>query len=193
MDRGVKVALAAMAAAVFVIANDVTALSVALPDIEDEFSANVSTVQWVINAYALVFGVLIVTGGRLADLFGRRRIFFAGSAIFVAFSLLGALAPSAVWLIVCRALMGIGGAMMWPAILGMTYAALPDDRAGLAGGLIIGSAGFGNAAGPLIGGFITAEGGASTASGAGAETGNRRRSASSKRWAAARVRTKPAA
>ncbi len=155
MDRGVVVALGAMAAAVFVIANDVTALSVALPDIEREFDSDVSTVQWVINAYALVFGVLIVTGGRLADLYGRRQIFFVGSAIFAGFSLLGALAPSAVWLIVCRALMGIGGAMMWPAILGMTYAALPEDKAGLAGGLIIGAAGFGNAAGPLIGGAIT--------------------------------------
>jgi EmrB/QacA subfamily drug resistance transporter len=149
------VALAAMAAGVFVIANDVTALSVALPDIEREFDADVDTVQWVINAYALVFGVLIVTGGRLADLFGRRRIFFVGSAVFVSFSLLAAAAQSEVWLIVCRALMGIGGAMMWPAVLGMTYAALPESRAGLAGGLIIGAAGFGNAAGPLVGGFIT--------------------------------------
>jgi EmrB/QacA subfamily drug resistance transporter len=155
MERSVIVALGAMAAAVFVIANDVTALSVALPDIEREFDSTVSTVQWVINAYALVFGVLIVPGGRLADLFGRREVFFVGSAIFVAFSLLGALAQSDIWLIACRALMGIGGAMMWPAILGMTYAALPEDKAGLAGGLIIGSAGFGNAAGPLIGGFIT--------------------------------------
>src|SRR4051794_6125939 len=155
MERSFVVALAAMAAAVFVIANDVTALSVALPDIEREFDADVSTVQWVINAYALVFGVLIVTGGRLADVFGRRQIFFVGSAIFATFSLLGALAPSAAWLIVCRALMGIGGAMMWPAMLGMTYAALPEEKAGLAGGLIIGAAGFGNAAGPLIGGFVT--------------------------------------
>src|SRR4051812_17977917 len=155
MERSVVVALAAMAAAVFVIANDVTALSVALPDIEREFDADVSTVQWVINAYALVFGVLIVTGGRLADVFGRRQIFFVGSAIFVAFSLLGALAPSAAWLIVCRALMGIGGAMMWPAMLGMTYAALPEEKAGLAGGLIIGAAGFGNAARPPIGGVGT--------------------------------------
>ncbi|MFL5865481.1 MAG: MFS transporter [Thermoleophilaceae bacterium] len=155
MQRSVVVALGAMAAAVFVIANDVTALTVALPQIEKDLDADINTVQWVINAYALVFGVLIVTGGRLADLFGRRRIFFVGSAIFVAFSLLGALAPSAIWLIACRALMGIGGAMMWPAVLGMTYAALPEDKAGLAGGLIIGAAGFGNAAGPLIGGAIT--------------------------------------
>jgi MFS family permease len=73
MERSVLVALAAMAAAVFVIANDVTALSVALPDIEREFDSNVSTLQWVINAYALVFGVLIVTGGRLADLFAAAR------------------------------------------------------------------------------------------------------------------------
>ena len=145
-----------MALAVFVIANDVTALSVALPDLERDFDVDVGTVQWVINAYALVFGVLIVTGGRLADVFGRRRVFFVGAAVFVAFSLLGAAAPSAIWLIVCRALMGIGGAMMWPAVLGMTYAILPEDKAGLAGALIIGSAGFGNAAGPLIGGALTA-------------------------------------
>src|ERR671915_1013169 len=97
LDRATLLALGAMALAVFVIANDITALSVALPDIETEFDSGVTTVQWVINAYALVFGVLIVTGGRLADMFGRRRLFFVGSAIFVAFSLLGALAPSAVW------------------------------------------------------------------------------------------------
>jgi EmrB/QacA subfamily drug resistance transporter len=155
LDRGVVLALVAMALAVFVIANDVTALSVALPNIEHDFNADVPSVQWVINAYALVFGVLIVTGGRLADLFGRRRIFFVGAAIFVAFSLMGAAARDAGWLIACRALMGIGGAMMWPAILGMTYAVLPAARAGLAGGLIIGAAGFGNAAGPLVGGLVT--------------------------------------
>ena len=67
MTRGTWLALGAMAISVFVIANDVTALSVALPQIEKDFDADVSTVQWVINAYALVFGVLIVTGGRLAE------------------------------------------------------------------------------------------------------------------------------
>jgi EmrB/QacA subfamily drug resistance transporter len=155
LDRGTLLALAAMAMAVFVIANDVTALSVALPDIEKAFDADVTSVQWVINAYALVFGVLIVTGGRLADMLGRRRVFFTGCAVFAAFSLLGGLAQDELWLIVCRALMGIGGAMIWPAVLGMTYDVLPEDKAGLAGGLIIGVAGFGNAAGPLIGGALT--------------------------------------
>jgi EmrB/QacA subfamily drug resistance transporter len=154
LDRRTLVALLAMAMAVFVIANDITALSVALPDIEKDFDADVSSVQWVINIYALVFGVLIVTGGRLADMFGRRLLFFVGAAIFAFFSVLGAVAQDDLWLIVCRALMGIGGAMMWPAVLGMTYAILPDDKAGLAGGLILGVAGFGNAAGPLLGGAL---------------------------------------
>jgi EmrB/QacA subfamily drug resistance transporter len=155
LERSSVVALAAMAMAVFVIANDVTALSVALPQIEQDFDADIGTVQWVISAYALIFGVLIVTGGRLADLLGRRRVFFAGAAIFAFFSLLGGLAPNALTLILARALMGIGGALMWPAILGMTYALLPASRAALAGALIIGAAGFGNAAGPLIGGVLT--------------------------------------
>ncbi len=144
-----------MAMSVFVVANDLTALSVALPQIEQDFDSDVSTVQWVVSAYALVFGVLIVTGGRLADMLGRRRIFFIGAAIFAGFSVLGGAAQSDIWLIVCRALMGVGGAMMWPAVLGMTYDILPADRAALAGGLIIGSAGFGNAAGPLLGGVLT--------------------------------------
>ncbi|HYN52374.1 MAG TPA: MFS transporter [Thermoleophilaceae bacterium] len=155
MERGSWLALGAMAMSVFVVANDLTALSVALPQIEQDFDSDVSTVQWVVSAYALVFGVLIVTGGRLADMLGRRRIFFIGAAIFAGFSVLGGAAQSDIWLIVCRALMGVGGAMMWPAVLGMTYDILPADRAALAGGLIIGSAGFGNAAGPMLGGVLT--------------------------------------
>src|SRR5437762_4466912 len=155
LEKKVLLGLVAMGLAVLVIANDFTALSVALPAMETEFRADVTTTQWVINGYALVFGVLIVTGGRLADMFGRRRIFFAGAAIFALFSLIGGLAADVWVLLAARALMGIGGAMMWPAILGMTYAILPPGRAGLAGGLILGAAGFGNAVGPLLGGVLT--------------------------------------
>jgi EmrB/QacA subfamily drug resistance transporter len=157
LDRGTVLALAAMAVAVVVIANDFTALSVALPSIEADLHTDLSTVQWVINAYALIFGVLIVTGGRLADMFGRRRMFVVGAGIFAGFSVLGGVAPDDLWLIGCRAAMGIGGALMWPAILGMTFAVLPSSRAGLAGGLIMGAAGFGNAIGPLLGGVLTDE------------------------------------
>jgi EmrB/QacA subfamily drug resistance transporter len=155
LDRGTVMALGALALAIFVIANDFTALSIALPSMEKDFDADVSTVQWVINGYALVFGVLIVTGGRLADMFGRRRIFFVGAAFFAVFSTLGGAAQSADWLIGARALMGIGGALMWPAILGMVYGILPESKQGLAGGLVIGVAGVGNAFGPILGGALT--------------------------------------
>jgi EmrB/QacA subfamily drug resistance transporter len=146
-----------MGAAVVVIANDFSAINVALPTMEQDFHTNVNTIQWVVNAYALTFGVMIVTGGRLADMFGRRNAFFLGTAIFASMSALGGAAQSETWLIATRTLMGIGGALMWPAILGMTYEILPEEKAGLAGGIIIGAAGLGNAVGPLIGGVLTQE------------------------------------
>jgi EmrB/QacA subfamily drug resistance transporter len=144
-----------MAVAVIVIANDFSAINVALPTMEKDFHTNINTIQWVVNAYALTFGVMIVTGGRLADMFGRRRAFFLGTAIFASMSALGGAAQSESWLIAARVLMGIGGALMWPAILGMTFAILPTEKAGLAGGIILGAAGLGNAMGPLIGGVLT--------------------------------------
>jgi EmrB/QacA subfamily drug resistance transporter len=157
LDRGTVMAIIALALAIFVVANDFTALSVALPNMEADLNADVSTIQWVINAYALVFGVLIITGGRLADMFGRRRIFFIGAAIFAVFSTLAGAAPTAELLIAGRALMGIGGAMMWPAVLGLTYQVLPESRQALAGPLILGVAGIGNAFGPMLGGLLTEE------------------------------------
>jgi len=157
IQPGAVMALVAMGLGVIVIANDFTALNVALPAIEGDFNVDVGTAQWVINAYCVVFGMAIVTGGRLADLFGRRRAFFIGSALFAGFSLLGGAAPDSVWLIGARVGMAIGAALMWPAILGMTYAALPESRASMAGGLILGAAGIGNAMGPLLGGVLTDE------------------------------------
>ncbi len=148
-------ALFAMAVAVVVIANDFSAINVALPTMEADFDTDINTIQWVVNAYALTFGVMIVTGGRLADMFGRRRAFFLGTAIFASMSALGGAAQSEAWLVACRVLMGIGGALMWPAILGMTFAILPAEKAGLAGGIVLGAAGLGNAVGPLIGGVLT--------------------------------------
>jgi EmrB/QacA subfamily drug resistance transporter len=157
VDRSTWIALCAMALGVFVIANDFTALSVAIPEIEHDLSTSLTKAQWVINGYALVFGELIVTGGRLAYLFGRKRVFMVGASIFAVFSLLAGLVPGVGLLITARMLMAIGGALMWPAILGMTYALLPDSKAGLAGGIILGVAGLGNAVGPMLGGFLTDE------------------------------------
>ncbi|HET6569998.1 MAG TPA: MFS transporter [Solirubrobacterales bacterium] len=148
-------ALLAMSLSVLVIANDFSAVNVAIPTMEKDFSTNINTIQWVVNAYALTFGVMIVTGGRLADMFGRKRAFFLGTAIFATMSALGGAAQTETWLIASRVVMGIGGALMWPAILGMTFELLPSEKAGLAGGIILGAAGLGNAIGPLIGGVLT--------------------------------------
>jgi EmrB/QacA subfamily drug resistance transporter len=155
ITRGTWLALIAMGLAAFVLANDFSAINVAIPQIEQDFDTSVTTTQWVVNAYALTFGVLLVTGGRLADLFGRRRAFFVGTAIFATFSVLGGAAQTEAELIAMRVVMGVGGALMWPAILGMTFAALPSERAALGGALILGVCGLGNAAGPLIGGALT--------------------------------------
>lgn len=119
-----------MGLGVFVIANDFTALSVAIPRIEQELYTTLDRAQWVINGYALLFGVLIVTGGWLADLLGRKRMFMVGASIFALFSLLCGVAPDIGLLIACRALMGVGGALMWPAILGLTYSLLPEEKKG---------------------------------------------------------------
>jgi EmrB/QacA subfamily drug resistance transporter len=148
-------ALFAIGVATVTIANDFSAINVALPTMEGDFHTNINTIQWVVNAYALTFGVMIVTGGRLADMFGRRNAFFLGAALFALFSAAGGVAPTETFLIVTRALMGIGAALMLPSIIGMTYALLPEDKAGLAGGIIMGAAGLGNAIGPLVGGAFT--------------------------------------
>jgi EmrB/QacA subfamily drug resistance transporter len=148
-------ALFAIGIATVTIANDFSAINVALPTMEKDFDTNINTIQWVVNAYALTFGVMIVTGGRLADMFGRRNAFFLGAALFALFSAAGGAAPNETILILTRALMGIGAALMLPAIIGMTYAILPEEKAGLAGGIIMGAAGLGNAIGPLVGGVFT--------------------------------------
>jgi EmrB/QacA subfamily drug resistance transporter len=148
-------ALFAIGIATVTIANDFSAINVALPTMEQDFHTNINTIQWVVNAYALTFGVMIVTGGRLADMFGRRNAFFLGATIFAVMSAAGGAAPTETFLIITRALMGVGGALMLPSIIGMTYALLPEEKAGLAGGIIMGAAGLGNAIGPLIGGVFT--------------------------------------
>ncbi|WP_238152173.1 MFS transporter [Microbulbifer sp. A4B17] len=144
-----------MSLAIFLIGNDLTAFSVAIPAIEKEFSSDITTTQWIINGYTLAFGVLLISGGRLADMFGRRRVFFIGMASFAFFSLLGGIATNIPMLLGARGLMGIGSALMWPAILGLVYGMLPENRSGFAGGLVMAMCAASNAIGPVLGGILT--------------------------------------
>lgn len=155
IDSKNRLAFIAMSLAIIVIAYDFTAFSVAIPKISEEFNSTLNHSQWIFNGYALTLGVFIITGGHLADLYGRRRLFFIGTAIFCVFSVLGASATSINALIVCRIIMGLGGAMIWPAVLGMVYALFSKEKAGVAGGFIIGVAGISNAVGPTVGGLLT--------------------------------------
>jgi EmrB/QacA subfamily drug resistance transporter len=134
---------------------DFASVDLALPALEHQFGLNLETVQWVINGYMLAFSVLMVTGGRLADGYGRKRIFLTGMAVFAFASLLGGAAWSGGSVITFRVLQGVGAAMLWPAMIGMACAALGDDKRALALGLIFGTCSVGNAAGPVMGGALT--------------------------------------
>ncbi|GAB2876495.1 MFS transporter [Microbulbifer echini] len=147
--------LLAIFVALFIIAIDISAFSPAIPAIEREMKMNITTSQWVINGYGLVFGVLVVTGGRIADIFGRRRTFITGASIFLLFCLLGGLSANVPMLLASRAVMGIGAALMWPSILGMAYGLMPEERAGETGGLIMAVCGLANTLGPIVGGLLT--------------------------------------
>lgn len=138
-----------------VIALDFASVDLALPALERQFSLNFQSVQWVINGYVLAFAVLMVSGGRLADAYGRKKIFLIGMGVFAAASLLGGCAWSGGSVIAFRVLQGVGAAMLWPAMIGMVCAAVGDENRAMALGLIFGTCSVGNAAGPVVGGALT--------------------------------------
>jgi EmrB/QacA subfamily drug resistance transporter len=133
---------------------DGTIVNVALPSIRDDLSASPAQLEWVVGSYLLSFAVLLVTGGRLGDVYGRRRVFIVGVAGFTAFSLAAALAPGAGALIAARAGQGAFAAMMAPQLLSSIqtlYA--PRERAGVFG--IVGAvSGLAAVIGPLLGGWL---------------------------------------
>src|SRR4029453_2266482 len=109
--------LAAVAFGLFMIMLDNTVVNVALPSIQRALGARLSELEWIVSGYALTFAALILTGGKLADLLGRRRVFVTGLALFTVASLACALAPSAGFLIGARVVQGAGAALMNPATL----------------------------------------------------------------------------
>jgi len=144
-----------MGLGILAVAVDNTAINVAIPAIEKSFNTDVDTIQWLVNGYILSFGVLMVTFGRLADIFGRKKIFYIGLLVFGLSSLAGALSTGAGMIIAARVIQGVGGAMIWPCVIGILYASVSEDKKSLAGGVLMAIAGIGNAAGPLIGGALT--------------------------------------
>ncbi len=146
--------LAVLCLGLFMILLDGTIVNIALPQLMDSFEASLSDVEWVMNAYVLMFAVTLVTLGRLGDLYGRRLLFMSGMTLFTVASLACGLAPGTGWLIAFRVVQGLGGAAMMPATLSIVAAVFPPGRRGAAMGVWGGVSGLATAIGPSLGGLI---------------------------------------
>ncbi len=140
----------------FMVVLDISIVNVALPSIQHSLGFSEANLQWVVTAYSLTFGGLLLLGGRLADLFGRRRIFLVGLALFTTASLVGGFSGSQRMLVVARSLQGVGAAVLSPATLTILTVTFTEDRArARALGLWSAVAAGGGAAGALFGGMLT--------------------------------------
>ena len=135
---------------------DATVVNVALPHIDDALHFGPASLSWVLNAYTLAFGGLLLLGGRLGDVFGRRRMFEAGLAVFTLASLLAGLAQSPEWLVGGRALQGVGAAMAAPGVLALLTTSAPDQAARNRALALFGAVSSGGMSiGLLLGGLVT--------------------------------------
>ena len=153
-----RLSIVTLMIAAFTIGTDFTGALLLVPRIENSFGVDITTTQWVLNIYALVFAMGMVAGGRLGDMYGRRRFLLIGLTIFIVASVACLFAPSIDWLIGARALQGAGAAMMWPCILAYGTTIGPEDDRGLVMGLILAGITIGNVIGPLISGVVVSLG-----------------------------------
>jgi len=154
--RHLGLALVVIAAAQLMVVLDATIVNVALPHIQHALGFSGSGLEWVVNAYALTFGGLLLLGGRAGDILGRRRVFIAGIALFALASLAGGFATSQAWLLTARAIQGVGAAVVAPTALSLVTTTFPEGRPrnramGVYAAMSIGGA----AVGLLVGGILT--------------------------------------
>src|SRR5437762_832728 len=155
-DRRKWLALALVVAAQFMVVLDVAIVNVALPSIKTDLHFTQESLQWVVTAYAILFGGALLLGGRMSDLLGRRRLFMAGLVLFTVSSLLDGLAWSEGSLIAFRSLQGLGAALLSPAALSILTTPFREGRErNLALGIWGAASGSGGAAGVLLGGALT--------------------------------------
>jgi EmrB/QacA subfamily drug resistance transporter len=149
--------LATLTVALFMTMLDNLVVNVALPSIQRDLGSSAEALQWTISGYALTYGVLMLPGGKLADLFGRRRLFLLGLAVFTLASLACGLATNTGFLITARAIQGAGAGLMMPATLSIIPSIFKPDERGTAIGIWAGVSWMGVAVAPLVGGILTQE------------------------------------
>ena len=156
VHRHLGLALVVISAAQLMVVLDATIVNIALPSIQRDLHFSSTSLEWVINAYALAFGGLLLLGGRSGDLYGRRRMFVIGIGLFTLASLAGGLAQSETWLIIARAAQGAGGAIASPTALSLIASTFPEGRPrNRAMGVYAAMSGAGAAVGLLLGGVLT--------------------------------------
>lgn len=153
--RPERLIIAACAISILIVQADWFALNLAIPAIADDFDVPPTDLQWVISGYMLALGALMVTAGRLADIFGRRRVIVAGLIVFGVMSAICGAALDETWLITARIVQGVGAALIFPVSIAVASSSFSGERQGRAIGVVLGFAAIGTALGPFIGGAFS--------------------------------------
>jgi len=154
MDGKARRILSVVSVTAFVIGTDFTGAMLLVTPIEREFSVDITTTQWVLNAYALTFSMCLVAGGRLGDLYGHRQFVLLGLAIFGLASVGCMFSTDVTFLIAARAVQGVGTAFIWPCLLALAATSVEEDERGAAIGILLGAVASGNVLAPFIAGTL---------------------------------------